>query len=211
MSDEFADTLLHEKLQEGALEVTPSTEETKAQLQAMIARAELEAQVKPRRLGLIISGSLVAALLLGGATIPGVINVFRQSSPVQLPLLEYSYKLPSGAECAATYGVFADADADAVETIRRNTTVSQLVDEGDIDAVIAEMRADPVTFVTETGAREPGGYGSKYYSGADSEYLDAFRQAIRDQLQVELIREGFPADALGVNSWGEDSCPGAAW
>ena len=211
MSDEVDEALLHERLQTGAFEVTPSTEESKVQLQAMIVRVEREAQVKPRRLGLIISGSLVAALVLSGATIPGTMNIFRPTSPVQQQLFEFEYTLPSGAHCDATYGVFADADPDAVATIRRETALSPLIDEADIDAEIADMRANPDTIITiETGAKEPGGYGTKHFN-ADGEYTDAVAQAIKHRMPNKLLSEGFPADALGLNSWGEDRCPGALW
>lgn len=86
-----------------------------------------------------------------------------------------------------------------------------LIDEAAIKAEIADMRANPDPVITlETGAEEPGGYGTKHYN-ADAEYQDAVAQAIRHRMPNKLLSEGFSADALGLNSWGEDRCPGATW
>lgn len=211
MNDEINDRVLDARLWEASPEVTSSTEELQGRLRMMISDAELKSQVKNRRVGLIVSSALAAALLLGGAsTLPGTTDVFAQSSPVQIQLFEDEYDLPSGAHCEAIFGVFAAADPAAVEFFREYALTRSLVSEADIDGIIADMRANPEDFWISPGVTEPGGYGTKHYN-ADTEYGQAVERAILNLEADVLVRNGFRGDALGSDSWSEHSCPDAAW
>lgn len=80
----------------------------------------------------------------------------------------------------------------------------------DIDAAIAEVRADESWYMGDGSNPTPSGYGTDYYN-ADDEYLMAVNRAVTAVLVADLAKR-IPDHTESNLSWeGETHCPGATF
>lgn len=180
------------------------------ELALMVARARLAAHRRPRSWGhrVAIVGAIIA-LAAGGATAAAATGVW--SPWAQNPDVIYTYRLPSGAWCEVRRGnvmAYGRPEVEAaIEDILRN---GDIFARADIDAAIAELRADESWFIGDGSNPTPSEFGTDYYN-ADDEYRLAVDRAVAAVLLADL-EERFPDAAALEFSWeGEGHCPGATF
>ena len=118
---------------------------------------------------------------------------------------EYTYTLPSGAECSEISGNVrgpADAVAAANEFLDRD----DLIDVIDVDTAIAHLRSTPSSHELPDGTRIEAGPGTEYWT-ADWEYEQALGLAVSTALWDTLKAQGFTLDGMSYQS--ELKCPDA--
>jgi hypothetical protein len=195
--------------------ITPSIEDELARM-AVSARTDTARNGARRRVPRVAVIGLAAVLAISGAGAAAAATGGFTSWWADEADAVYTFTLPSGAVCEARWGnVMGDFSADGAREAARNYLRSvDGVDQADIDAQIARMRADRDTwFQNADGTREPAWYGTAKYMSPDSEYEHALSSVVTNALWDELERQGFDAeeDLRNVSVSGEVNCPGAQW
>ncbi len=198
--------------------ITPSVEDELARM-AVVARTDTaRSERKKRRVPRVAVIGLAAALVVGGAGAAAAATGGFTSWWADEPDAVYVFTLPSGAVCEARWGnvMGSYADKAAREAAREYLGTIDDLDQADVDAEIARMRADRDSWLqNEDGTREPAWYGTENYKSPDMEYLDAVSFVVSGALWAELERQGFDLDAgeneRGLSVDGEMNCPGAQW
>ena len=173
------------------------------ELADMIASARDEVgAARTRRLRPVVAIGLATVVALGGA---GTAAAVGEWSPwAQHPDIVFTFTMPSGEVCEQRMGNIQGADPEAVASLQDYVDRVDVFALADIDAAIAEIRADTNVTVLPDGTEAPAGYGTPYYD-ADLEYHLAVHRAVNEVLTDELERRDFPPDA--VESWeGEMFC-----
>lgn len=125
---------------------------------------------------------------------------------------EYTYTLPSGAQCSAIVGNVRGPD-DAVAEANAFLERDDLLDRIDIDAAIAFLRAWPTTYDRDDGTTVDAGPGTEYWT-SDFEYEQAMTRAVSEALWQHLADEGYKGDFPAMSADFELNCPDAdlpAW
>ncbi len=198
VDDRDLDTLLSES--------APATSEhgpvRTAALEAMARDARPSRGRRVRR-PLWVGAGAIALVLAGGMAASAAFD--WHSWWAHDAAAEYTYTLPSGAECSEISGNVrgpADAVAAANEFLGR----SDLLDVIDVEAAVANVRSDEHTYQRNDGEVVDAGPGTEYWT-ADFEYEHALDLAVSTALWDTLRAQGFAPE--GMSYQGELNCPDA--
>ncbi|WP_062071833.1 hypothetical protein [Demequina sediminicola] len=205
MSDLNEDSALDRELAASAPATTANTVERSAAL-AEMARESAPTNVSPlRRHRPLIIGSAVGVAILGfgsAAVATGAVSV----PWVQDVATEFTYTLPSGAECRAAIGDVTGGER-YEDVLRDTVTEPGFFDGLDLETHIAFV-ADNNYFVHEDGTETKIGPDTPYYYSADEDYHRGLSEAT-----FAGLREALTANSL--DPYGNDfgylityDCPG---
>ncbi|MDF2666901.1 MAG: hypothetical protein K0R81_2751 [Microbacterium sp.] len=192
---------------------------------AAMARA-IVAQDRTRgRRRRVLAASLVPVLVLGtaGAAYAAVTvdwgRFWMQPAEWQSWALaadaSFTYTLPGGGTCevrvgdvtfspAANRAADVPADPAAADAAREYLRTADLAHTIDVDAAIAKLRQEPMTYEGE-GDSVPFGYGTNQYN-PDVEYNIAVKDAVFTAVMSHVEAAGYPATGLGFSS--QERCEG---
>jgi hypothetical protein len=189
------DTLLNAS----APATSPHGPERLAALEAM-ARDARSTSRRVRR-PLAIGAGALALVLAGGAAAAEALNW-----PVPWAVGNYSYTLPSGAQCHDAL-VSMDASPEMVAAAEAFLARDDLLDVIDMDAALADARTGPHMRVLDDRTMvDDAGPGTEYWS-ADQEYQTAFIQALFGAMMDDLAAQGY--EDSGVTMELTLNCPDA--
>ncbi|MDF2045429.1 MULTISPECIES: hypothetical protein [Microbacterium] len=131
------------------------------------------------------------------------------------PDASFAYTLPGGGTCEVrigdvTFSPAADRPADvpadpaAADAAREYLRTTDLAHAIDVDAEIAKLRQEPMTYEGE-GESVPFGFGTNQYN-ADVEYNIAVKDAVFTAVMSHVEAVGYPTTGLGFSS--QELCEG---
>jgi hypothetical protein len=177
---------------------SPHGPELVAALEAM-ARDARPTRRRVRRPLAIGAGSL--ALVLAGGAAAAAAWLW----PVPGAAANYTYALPSGAQCR-TAVLVVDGRPDAVAAAKEFLNRKDLSDVIDVDAALADVQAGPTKRTLDDGTVVDAGPGTDYWVGADTEYQFAYNNAVWHALSDYLVAHGY--ENSGMTERAAMDCPG---
>lgn len=173
----------------------------------------------------VLAAALVPVVVLGtaGAAYAAVTvdwgRFWMQPAPWQAwalaPDASFTYALPGGGTCEVRVGDVtfspaanrpADVPADpaAADVAREYLRSADLARAIDVDAALARLRQEPLTYENE-GESVPFGFGTNQYN-ADVEYNIALKDALFTAVKTHVEAAGYPTTGLGFSS--QERCEG---
>lgn len=190
-----------------------------SEMAAEVARMSLASRTEARtsrRGGRVAAVTLSAVLVLGGAGAAAAASVDAWGWWKKEPPGPYTFVLPSGATCSGTFdGVVhgpSPVTSDLANQFLRSVELTNVVD---VAPEIRELRATTggIRHKGET-VETPAGNVTYLTDGpisADSEYFDAFHNAVLTALVAELDRHGYDVDESDLYVPMQTGCPEGKW
>ncbi|MGO1317767.1 MAG: hypothetical protein ACTMIR_12145 [Cellulomonadaceae bacterium] len=211
MSTRFSNDPELDHLLDASQPPTPLADATSdAELLAQVNEAREGARTPVRRAARR-TATVTAAVLLGLGGVGAAAAAVTQASwsPwAKDPDVILTFELPSGAACELRLGNAETTDADVLAALREIADTKDVLALADVDATIAELRANKGTYTDANGVEHDASYGTPYYQSPDSEFLTATSLAVSQLIREDLKAQGLPA---GFGYSGESLCPEADW